>query len=87
MDEPLNVGILVDRVLPLQQNREIVKCFRCGGIGHFRSECYLWKTRMCVHWRQGCCRDANCSFAHGTSELRSQKLPTRDARAAAPATL
>lgn len=48
-------------------SRSSVTCFRCGEKGHYRSECYTYKIRMCT--LQGTC-DPNCPFAHSAAELR-----------------
>ena len=40
-----------------------------------------FKTRMCVHWQAGRCRHGEeCTYAHGSSELRSYGLPPPDVR-------
>ena len=55
--------------------RAQITCFRCGEQGHYKSECFHWKTRQCWHFANSCCRDVNCSFAHGSSELRTPWMP------------
>ena len=58
------------------RSREFMTCFSCGEVGHYRSECNTWKTRMC--WHLSTCakrRDYQvCPFAHGVSELRTPGL-------------
>ena len=48
--------------------REIITCFRCGEQGHYKSECFGWKTRMCVRAH---CDEPSCGFAHSAQELRT----------------
>ena len=56
--------------------RPQITCFRCGEQGHYKSECFHWKTRLCWHDQHGAqCSDSNCAFAHGISELREPWLP------------
>lgn len=50
--------------------RSHVKCFQCGELGHVRTQCMLWKTRLCWNFMNGNCRTLKCSFAHGEGELR-----------------
>ena len=52
-----------------------ITCFRCGEQGHYKSECFHWKTRLCWHNEHSICRDANCSFAHGEREIRTPWMP------------
>lgn len=47
-------------------SRSQITCFRCGEQGHYKSECFHWKTRPCSHFLTVGCKDPNCSFAHGT---------------------
>ena len=55
--------------------RDIITCFRCGEQGHWKSECMLYKTRLCWHNRYGNCTDSDCPFAHTEKELRSPWKP------------
>ena len=52
-------------------NRSQITCFRCGEQGHYKSECFHWQTRLCWHFSNTYCKDANCSFAHGKQQLRT----------------
>ena len=55
-----------------------ITCFRCGEQGHYKSECYSWKTRMCWNYLNSTtaqCNEVACSFAHGYNELRTPYLP------------
>lgn len=59
--------------LPRYPNRSRLNtvCFQCNEVGHIRSECSSFKTKMCNNWRWGCCRLGSvCTFAHGEEELR-----------------
>ena len=56
-------------------SRSQITCFRCAEQGHYKSECFHWKTRICYHFNRGNCRDATCSFAHGEKEIRSPWMP------------
>lgn len=50
-----------------------ITCFRCGEIGHYRSECHTYKTSMCPNHMR--CTQGNCPFAHDESELRQPWMP------------
>lgn len=54
--------------------RSQITCFRCGEQGHYKSECFHWKTRQCWHYQNSKCTEPNCSFAHG-EDLRTPWLP------------
>ena len=34
----------------VHSNRAQITCFRCGEQGHYKSECFHWKTRTCWHF-------------------------------------
>lgn len=55
--------------------REYITCFRCAEKGHWKSECMLYKTRLCWHNTINNCKDVDCPFAHSESELRSPWKP------------
>tara|TARA_B110000008_G_C16916357_1_gene542884 strand:- start:705 stop:1061 length:357 start_codon:yes stop_codon:yes gene_type:complete len=59
--------------IPTTRNQ--ITCFRCGSQGHYKSECFHWKTRLCWHFNDNNCKDTNCAFAHGEHELRTPWLP------------
>jgi len=67
-----------DKIKKFMENgptvRSQITCFRCGEQGHYKSECFHWKTRTCWHFTNSVCKDPNCSFAHGPSELRTPWL-------------
>lgn len=65
------VYVYVDTRLRRRENRASVRCFRCGGAHHYRSECSNFKTRICNGWRNGNCHLRFCPFAHGVYELRN----------------
>lgn len=74
--QALTIGVSVrsDQIrkfmTPAVTPRQLVNCYRCGEQGHYRSECFHWKTRACGHYSVGKCGDENCSFAHGSREIR-----------------
>ena len=55
--------------------RDLITCFRCGEQGHWKSECMLYKTRLCWHNKLGRCTDNDCPFAHFEKELRTPWKP------------
>jgi hypothetical protein len=55
--------------------RDCITCFRCAEHGHWKSECMLYKTRLCWHKRVGKCIDMDCPFAHDNEELRTPWKP------------
>src|SRR5271163_874453 len=56
---------------PAPTYENVIVCMRCGERGHVRPECSRFRTRMCIHFQNGCCHDGDhCSFAHYRSELR-----------------
>lgn len=55
--------------------RDCITCFRCAEQGHWKSECMLYKTRLCWHEKIGTCTDSDCPFAHSESELRTPWKP------------
>lgn len=55
--------------------RAQITCFRCGEQGHYKSECFHWRTRKCWHFSNASCRDPNCSFAHGDENVRTPWMP------------
>ena len=70
-----NSEIIKNYMSNLRSTRVQITCFRCGEQGHYKSECFHWKTRPCWHFANSVCKDVNCSFAHGSSELRTPWLP------------
>jgi hypothetical protein len=57
--------------MELDKSRHI--CFRCGEVGHVRSQCMHFKIRLCWHFANGRCTapsDKHCPFAHGEEDLR-----------------
>ena len=65
----------VQNFLVNYSSRTQITCFRCGEQGHYKSECFNWKTRLCWHHMNTTCMDPNCAFAHGAEEERSPWLP------------
>lgn len=52
----------------------IRRCARCGDTKHSTERCFVYKTKLCLHFRRGCCRFGDkCTFAHSFKELRSIK--------------
>lgn len=49
-------------------NRMAITCFRCGEQGHYKSECFHWKTCLCT---KTSCNDVCCPYAHSRTELRT----------------
>ena len=52
--------------------RSRIVCFSCNRVGHWKSECATWKTRLCTNYTMGTCRSegSQCPFAHGVHDLR-----------------
>ena len=50
-------------------------CFRCGEVGHVRSQCFSFKVRMCDHHARGACTNPACTYAHSEQELRQPWKP------------
>jgi hypothetical protein len=48
--------------------RTQITCFRCHQSGHYRVECFFWRTLMCT--LTGCPRGDECRYAHSLDELR-----------------
>ena len=58
------------------RTKKQIFCHRCGEAGHYRNECFRFKTRICRHFEKGFCRDGSqCPFAHGESEIRNPGIP------------
>lgn len=56
-------------------HRDLITCFRCAEQGHWKSECMLFKTRLCWHHKVKKCLDPDCPFAHSEEELRTPWKP------------
>ena len=72
------VNLLVNRLPGKVMPRAMITCFRCGEQGHFKSECMMWKTKICSNWLRGRCHHhecVTCGFAHGDKELRMPWIP------------
>jgi len=80
-DAAFNRGVDVDRSVlatdvhlfsasPLT-DRASLMCYRCGELGHVKSECMSWRIRQCVHFDKGYCTRVECPFAHGACLLRT----------------
>lgn len=54
----------------MESDRGSMTCFRCGQTGHARYQCLTYKVRLCWHYMNATCTDAQCTFAHGEAELR-----------------
>lgn len=55
----------------VEMDRSNLICFRCGQVGHVRSQCLTFKVRPCFLFENGACPDPYCTFAHGAEELRT----------------
>ena len=56
--------------------RTSLTCFRCGEVGHYRVECYTFRTTMCTMGKS--CPDhatGGCDKAHSAIELRRPWQP------------
>ena len=51
-------------------------CYRCGEVGHVRSQCLCYKVRHCSAFSLAgqCVAGSSCTFAHGLAELRQPWL-------------
>lgn len=60
-------------------DRNRITCYECGELGHRKSECRTWKTKLC---KPQCCPSlsTNCAFAHGEDELREPWLYIKKGR-------
>ena len=71
----ISVNSLKSYMIINSNSREQITCFRCGDCGHVKAECMTWKVRLCTNFLNGSCNVSDCSFAHGTHELRSPWTP------------
>lgn len=73
---PHGVTVYV-RCEPAERSPRCITCFRCGECGHYRAECYTFKTQLCSRFALGECplHAHACPMAHGAEELRRPWMP------------
>ena len=70
-------GVTVNVSYESSRSQKWITCFRCGEYGHYRGECYTFKTQLCKDFKAGVCANSDeaCLFAHGARDLRQPWLP------------
>ena len=53
----------------LDVDRSNLMCYRCGETGHVRFQCLTFRVRLCE--KEGMCNERNCTYAHGTEQIRT----------------